>query len=59
MAASASYSDACADVHAVYDGDIADIATIVGREPGYFEIMTAAAFRWFADVAVDVAAAES
>jgi dihydrofolate synthase/folylpolyglutamate synthase len=33
---------------------IADIATIVGREPGYFEIMTAAAFRWFADVAVDV-----
>ncbi len=33
---------------------IADVATIVGREPGYFEIMTAAAFRWFADVAVDV-----
>jgi dihydrofolate synthase/folylpolyglutamate synthase len=33
---------------------VADIATILGREPGYFEIMTAAAFRWFADVAVDV-----
>jgi dihydrofolate synthase/folylpolyglutamate synthase len=33
---------------------IADVAMIVGREPGYFEIMTAAAFRWFADVAVDV-----
>ena len=37
---------------------IADVATIVGREPGYFEIMTAAAFRWFADVAVDVMVVE-
>jgi dihydrofolate synthase/folylpolyglutamate synthase len=33
---------------------IADLEAIVGRRPGYFEIMTAAAFRWFADVAVDV-----
>ena len=33
---------------------IADLEGIVGRRPGYFEIMTAAAFRWFADVAVDV-----
>ncbi len=33
---------------------IADLEGVVGRRPGYFEIMTAAAFRWFADVAVDV-----
>lgn len=33
---------------------VADVATIVGQNPGYFEILTAAAFRWFADVAVDV-----
>ena len=33
---------------------IADLEGIVGRRPGYFEIVTAAAFRWFADVAVDV-----
>ncbi len=33
---------------------IADLEVIVGRRPSYFEIVTAAAFRWFADVAVDV-----
>ncbi len=33
---------------------IAELEAIIGRRPGYFEIMTAAAFRWFADVAVDV-----
>ena len=33
---------------------IADLERIIGRRPGYFEILTAAAFRWFADVAVDV-----
>ncbi len=33
---------------------IAELESIVGVRPGYFEIMTAAAFRWFADVAVDV-----
>ncbi len=33
---------------------IAELEPIVGVRPGYFEIMTAAAFRWFADVAVDV-----
>ncbi|HSL73003.1 MAG TPA: folylpolyglutamate synthase/dihydrofolate synthase family protein [Ilumatobacteraceae bacterium] len=32
---------------------IADLEPIVGIRPGYFEIVTAAAFRWFADVAVD------
>jgi dihydrofolate synthase / folylpolyglutamate synthase len=37
---------------------IADLEGIVGRRPGYFEIMTAAAFRWFADVAVDVMVVE-
>jgi dihydrofolate synthase / folylpolyglutamate synthase len=33
---------------------IADLELLVGVRPSYFEIMTAAAFRWFADVAVDV-----
>ncbi len=33
---------------------IADLEGIVGVRPSYFEILTAAAFRWFADVAVDV-----
>jgi dihydrofolate synthase/folylpolyglutamate synthase len=37
---------------------IADLEGIIGRRPGYFEIMTAAAFRWFADVAVDVMVVE-
>ncbi len=34
-------------------GAIADLEVIVGYRPSYFEILTAAAFRWFADVAVD------
>jgi dihydrofolate synthase/folylpolyglutamate synthase len=33
---------------------VADLELIVGLRPSYFEILTAAAFRWFADVAVDV-----
>ena len=33
---------------------VADLEDVVGLRPTYFEIMTAAAFRWFADVAVDV-----
>jgi len=33
---------------------VADLEEVVGLRPTYFEIMTAAAFRWFADVAVDV-----
>jgi dihydrofolate synthase / folylpolyglutamate synthase len=37
---------------------IADIEGLAGVRPGYFEITTAAAFRWFADVAVDVAVVE-
>lgn len=37
---------------------IADLATIAGVQPGYFESLTAMAFRWFADAAVDVAVVE-
>ena len=33
---------------------IADLEGILAIRPSYFEIVTAAAFRWFADVAVDV-----
>jgi dihydrofolate synthase / folylpolyglutamate synthase len=39
-------------------GAIADLEVLLGRRPGYFEICTAAAFRWFADTAVDVAVVE-
>jgi len=34
---------------------IADIEGLVAVRPTYFEAVTAAAYRWFADVAVDVA----
>lgn len=37
---------------------VADLELIVGLRPTYFEILTAAAFRWFADVAVDVMVVE-
>ena len=37
---------------------VADIEALVGVRPSYFEAVTAAAFRWFADVAVDVAVVE-
>jgi dihydrofolate synthase/folylpolyglutamate synthase len=37
---------------------IADLEVITGVRPTYFEAVTAAAFRWFADVAVDVAVVE-
>lgn len=39
-------------------GAIADIEMVAGVRPSYFEAVTAAAFRWFADVAVDVAVVE-
>lgn len=32
---------------------IADVSVLAGVRPGYFDICTAAAFRWFADEAVD------
>lgn len=37
---------------------VADVEMITGVRPTYFEAVTAAAFRWFADVAVDVAVIE-
>lgn len=37
---------------------IAAVEVITGVRPTYFEAVTAAAFRWFADVAVDVAVVE-
>ncbi|MCI0347194.1 MAG: bifunctional folylpolyglutamate synthase/dihydrofolate synthase [Chloroflexi bacterium] len=38
--------------------DIAALEDLAGVTPSYFEILTAAAFRWFADIAVDVAVVE-
>jgi dihydrofolate synthase/folylpolyglutamate synthase len=37
---------------------VADLEGITGVRPNYFEAVTAAAYRWFADVAVDVAVIE-
>jgi dihydrofolate synthase/folylpolyglutamate synthase len=37
---------------------IADIEGLIGVRPSYFETCTAAAFRWFADIAVEVAVVE-
>ena len=37
---------------------VADLEGLAGVRPSYFEAVTAAAFRWFADVAVDVAVIE-
>lgn len=37
---------------------VADLEVITGVRPSYFEALTAAAYRWFADVAVDVAVIE-
>lgn len=37
---------------------VADIEVLTGVRPSYFEAVTLAAFRWFADVAVDVAVIE-
>jgi dihydrofolate synthase / folylpolyglutamate synthase len=39
-------------------GAVADMEVLSGARPGYFDTLTAAAFRWFADVAVDVAVVE-
>ena len=39
-------------------GAIADLELLVGVRPTYFEVTTAAAFRWFSDIAVDVAVVE-
>jgi dihydrofolate synthase / folylpolyglutamate synthase len=37
---------------------VADLEMLTGVRPSYFEATTAAAFRWFADLAVDVAVVE-
>ena len=37
---------------------IADVEVLAGVSPTFFELMTASAFRWFADVAIDVAVVE-
>ncbi|MGH9184506.1 MAG: bifunctional folylpolyglutamate synthase/dihydrofolate synthase, partial [Acidimicrobiales bacterium] len=37
---------------------IAAVVPVSGVDPSYFELVTAAAFRWFAEVAVDVAVVE-
>lgn len=39
-------------------GAVAAVEELSGTTPSYFEILTAAAFWWFADVAVDVAVVE-
>ncbi|MCH7788590.1 MAG: bifunctional folylpolyglutamate synthase/dihydrofolate synthase [Acidobacteria bacterium] len=39
-------------------GVIAALAPLANHEPSYFEILTAAAFGWFAEIAVDVAVVE-
>ena len=37
---------------------VAQLEVVAGVRPSYFEAVTAAAFRWFADIAVDVAVVE-
>lgn len=39
-------------------GMVADVEELSGVTPSYFEILTAAAYLWFADMAVDVAVVE-
>ena len=36
------------------EAGVADVEAITGVRPTYFEAVTAAAFRWLADIAVDV-----
>ncbi len=38
--------------------DLEQLVAVAGVEPSYFELLTAAALRWFADIAVDVAVVE-
>ena len=39
-------------------GAVAGLETVLSEPPTFFEIVTAAAFRWFADIAVDAAVVE-
>lgn len=38
--------------------EVADLVPLAGVEPSYFELLTAAALSWFAEIAVDVAVLE-
>jgi dihydrofolate synthase/folylpolyglutamate synthase len=38
--------------------EVADLSPLAGVEPSYFELLTAAALLWFAEIAVDVAVLE-
>lgn len=46
------------DDFAVQVAAVADVEVLTGTRPSYFEAITAAALRWFADEAVDVAVVE-
>ncbi|MBS1848286.1 MAG: bifunctional folylpolyglutamate synthase/dihydrofolate synthase [Actinobacteria bacterium] len=46
------------DAFAALVGDLAALEGMLAERPSYFELLTAAAFRWFADVPVDVAVLE-
>lgn len=55
----------CRDGEPISDEDLAeqvtalaDLEGLIGLRPNFFELMTAAAYRWFADVAVDVVVVE-
>ena len=48
----------CDEEFAEVIAGVADVEAITGVRPTYFEAVTAAGFRWFADVAVDVAVIE-
>jgi dihydrofolate synthase/folylpolyglutamate synthase len=39
-------------------GELAEVEPLLETAPSYFELLTAAAFSWFADIAVDVAVVE-
>jgi dihydrofolate synthase/folylpolyglutamate synthase len=39
-------------------GEVADLETLGGVSPSYFDILTAAGFSWFADAGIDVAVIE-
>jgi dihydrofolate synthase/folylpolyglutamate synthase len=46
------------DALATVLGDLAGIEPLLGHQPSYFELLTAAAFRWFSDEAVAAAVVE-
>jgi len=46
------------DALAAVLSDLAQIETLLGHAPSYFELLTAAAFRWFSDEAVGAAVVE-